>query len=323
MGKILIPTVRVLKDFNKLLLFVKELSSGSNFPDKEAVFRAASSLSIGDKKGHHDTLNFLVTFGFVSETKNKCQITPLGDKFLQFNPKRYIETTNDQKKFILNLFIHNKKTKALLSEILQVYGSSTTTHLIIDPRDPLLSQDQLSLLDVFRWLELFKSENLTFQITPEHVKTLAKIKNNEMSLKQLNLIMSEELKYSKKAEEHALEFEQKRLRKLGKAAHANLVRIVSEENVMLGYDLISFDGSRGSVKYDRFIEVKCSKGNKIRFFWTLNELKVAQKLKKKYWIYFFSNTHKQKVPIIFNNPAQTFRPPKYKVISSEFIVEEI
>ena len=73
---------------------------------------------------------------------------------------------------------------------------------------------------------------------------------------------------------------------LGHAVEAHCVRRISNVRVNAGYDIESFDGPSPPVAYDRFIEVKGAKSDKLRFFWSDNEIKVAKKLGKRYWIYF-------------------------------------
>ena len=67
---------------------------------------------------------------------------------------------------------------------------------------------------------------------------------------------------------------------------AKLVQKVSELDVGAGYDIISFDRQNDKLIPDRFIEVKGSRGNNVKFYWTRNEIEKAKVLGQKYWIYF-------------------------------------
>jgi hypothetical protein len=59
-----------------------------------------------------------------------------------------------------------------------------------------------------------------------------------------------------------------------------------------------------------FIEAKGSRGADLRFFWSENEMKVAEELGPRYWIYFQggidknSGTARNRV-LLFQNPLET------------------
>jgi hypothetical protein len=88
------------------------------------------------------------------------------------------------------------------------------------------------------------------------------------------------------AEELVLRFEQGRLRGAGCEVEAHCVRRVSKLKVDAGYDIESFHAASMGLHYDRFIEVKGSRGADVRFIWSDNEMKAANRLRDRYWIYF-------------------------------------
>jgi hypothetical protein len=68
----------------------------------------------------------------------------------------------------------------------------------------------------------------------------------------------------------------------GRPDLAQLVRRVSQDDVGLGYDVLSYD-DRGVKKH---IEVKATLGVGNAFELTANEWRVAKRLRSSYWIYF-------------------------------------
>ena len=101
--------------------------------------------------------------------------------------------------------------------------------------------------------------------------------------------LSETLREARKlgalAEEAVVEYERTRLRKLGLVVEASLVRRISQLNAAAGYDIESFDQKRTVLEYDRLIEVKASQGKRVRFYWTRNEYKAAERYRDQgHWI---------------------------------------
>lgn len=102
------------------------------------------------------------------------------------------------------------------------------------------------------------------------------------------------------AEEWVVSYEKRRL-----ASHPLLKQIqrISDQNVAAGYDIVSFSNST-ILHHDLFIEVKSYSGQK-RFFWSRNEIEVAEKLGEKYCLYLVDLNkldHLDYVPQIIRGP---------------------
>ena len=48
-----------------------------------------------------------------------------------------------------------------------------------------------------------------------------------------------------------------------------------------------YDKNSKLIEYDKLIEVKTTRSSSPRFFWSSNEIKVAQREGEKYWIYLW------------------------------------
>lgn len=106
-----------------------------------------------------------------------------------------------------------------------------------------------------------------------------------MEESMLEEILLFQKKIAREAEDFIVEWEKQRLDFQGDSHLKNLVRRVSSENVLLGYDVASVEGGRDGDE-DRFIEVKSSCGTNVSFYWTTNEMNCAKRLGENYWLYF-------------------------------------
>jgi len=100
------------------------------------------------------------------------------------------------------------------------------------------------------------------------------------TLDQLKRQQELQEKLGEEAEDFVLGYEQRRL-----ASHTGVqrIRVISENWVSAGYDIESFEND-DSIFYDRFIEVKSYSGS-VSFYWSRNEIDVAQSLSDKYFLY--------------------------------------
>ena len=121
------------------------------------------------------------------------------------------------------------------------------------------------------------SERLKRGITSLARKNIA---NPPTSQEDLERRLAEQAERGKEAEEFVLAFERERL-----VSHpwVDMVVRLSEDNVSVGYDILSFEDST-STRLNRFIEVKSYSGQK-RFHWSNNETNTAKKYPREYCIY--------------------------------------
>ncbi len=102
----------------------------------------------------------------------------------------------------------------------------------------------------------------------------------KMTLEQLMEQHKRQEEQGRKAEEFVLGYEKRRLLW---SDNSNLVKQISDFDVSAGYDIVSFD-SPDSTRYDRFIEVKSYSSTQV-FFWSSNEMRIAQEMKERYYLY--------------------------------------
>lgn len=138
---------------------------------------------------------------------------------------------------------------------------------------------------------------------------------NDNNLERLLNRQAKQAESGKKAEEFVLAYE-KSLR----SGHANSqnIKIISEMDVEAGYDILSYQADESKI-LDKHIEVKSYSREK-RFFWSRNEMKVAQEKRDGYFLYLVNRdemhleTYK---PDIIQNPYQNVKESENWVSNCE------
>jgi len=126
----------------------------------------------------------------------------------------------------------------------------------------------------------------------------SKIRRNPQSDIQLSLDKKEEL--GRIAEDFILNFERKSM-----VLHSNNsnIRKISDEDCGAGFDILSYQ-TVTSILLDKYIEVKSYSGEPY-FYWSINEVKVAEKERSNYFLYLVNRDKiddENYLPIIIQNP---------------------
>lgn len=149
----------------------------------------------------------------------------------------------------------------------------------------LYSQGYSGLLSVLIHLDLIKVEADGYKLNNSFdaiKKVIAK------TPEQLQKELDDQVQRGNEAEELVLSNELNRLKTHKKI---NDIKRVSTENVMLGYDIESFQSTK-SEEIDKFIEVKSYVGSE-RFFWSINEIKSAQNKGDSYFLVIVDSENKK------------------------------
>jgi hypothetical protein len=129
----------------------------------------------------------------------------------------------------------------------------------------------------------------------------SRIKNNPQSNIQVSLDKKEEL--GRIAEEFVVNFERKCM---AKHPNNNIIRMISDEDCGAGYDILSYQ-TESSIFLDKYIEVKSYSGEPY-FYWSINEVKVAEKEKNNYFLYLVNRdkmSNEGYSPIMIQNPYKS------------------
>ncbi len=126
------------------------------------------------------------------------------------------------------------------------------------------------------------------------------------------------------AERLALEHEKKRLKANALPELAELVQQISTVDWSAGYDIKSFVGTKEDPSSNLLIEVKGTRREDLRFVWSQNERRVADKEKERYYIYGYTNVDLESGqafgPIKIQNPAYTLGDLGYSMFPLDVLV---
>jgi len=133
------------------------------------------------------------------------------------------------------------------------------------------------------------------------------------SITQLKKDLERKEEVGKEAEMFVLQFENQRL-----INHPRIssIKRISEEFVNAGYDIESFNDIE-TIIIDRFIEVK-SYSDVVSFFWTKTEVKIAQTLGDKYFLYLVDRLQMN----VSGYKPKVFQNPYEKIFENEFWKKE-
>jgi len=128
------------------------------------------------------------------------------------------------------------------------------------------------------------------------------------------------------AENLALEYEKARLIKNALPDLAPLVIQISKVDRSAGYDILSFIGTGENPDASIFIEVKGTRANDLRFIWSYNERKVAEKEAERYWVYGYINvdldSQKADGPITIKDPHSSLADLGYSMVPLDLCVSK-
>lgn len=234
---------------------------------------------------------------------------------------------------IINSSENEKKIKGLLIEAIISKLKKTDllqSFILLDSFKYDISNDGIVLRNHMIPLEFSGLRNLFFELGlfSKHVSpTLIKINENykDYFINQIALWIKEQVlrdipssalsyeqflqlqeiknEYGTEAEKFVLEYEQTRL-----ISHPDRekIKIISNIDVGAGFDIISFNDESSRI-YDRFIEVK-SYSDDIQFYWSRNEVRVAEIKKEHYFLYLVNRNQLEDdgySPTIIQNPYHT------------------
>lgn len=141
---------------------------------------------------------------------------------------------------------------------------------------------------------------------------------NKISETEFDTIIEEQKKLGMRGEQIVLQYEKDYLIKNGRADLASNIRHISKQSVSEGYDIVSYDLDGNN----KFIEVKTSTKLTSNFYITDNELKTAENLKHKYWIYrvILKNNNEFKI-VRMQNPSKKIEDNEWKLEALSYLVK--
>jgi len=302
---------------------------------KEAVVSLCEGTVIDNRfPDHEESIEYALRVGFLSIDGQNITVTDGGRKFLLMNPGNRYYLTDDQKRFLVRTCYlqgpFREESRYVLSAFKPAFGKGTyswtsSEEPALEGREYFLEQlCELSLLK-----RTATASGTSYEVGIDFVETISEFltEGRGFTEEQFLEYLKEKKEVGDVAEKLALAWESLRLESRGHIVEASSVRSISKLKSDAGYDIESFNGSSLGIKYDRFIEVKGSKGAQVRFIWSDNEINKAKNLHDSYWIYFQggidvqSKTAKNEI-LAFQNLAETIlNSANFKQTPSGLIIE--
>lgn len=327
-----LPDTSMLNFFNKVLISLSELTPDMDSCTTSSLINHCKSFTLGGTWGDYSSiLKHCRHCGLISMKGKTVLLSVLGQRFLSANRERYFEITESQKQLLTEKVIFKGAWSPYARELFKHFSANPHNSLYeLSIIDNPLTINQNVIVHFFKHLGILNENNSLIWVEGKYSQLVYELTadGKAISEQQLEQLLMENRKLGVKAEMQVVEFERNRLLKMGKKIQADLVKRISPFNAAAGYDIESFDGTNDDIFPNRFIEVKATTGNEIRFYWTVNERRVAKIKKNQYWIYMITNfkesNPQESSTIIIQNPDYVIpRHNSFIIEVNKYFISEI
>jgi len=327
-----LPDSGMLNFFNKVLIALSDLTPDGSPCSIESLIDQCGIVSFGGQRAEYSSVIDHCHHCGLLQLKNKhVRMSTLGQKFLDANRDRYFEITEAQKQLIVERILFKGAWHSRARELFLLFSfNQTKSKYELSTIDNILTKANLATVHFLKSLGVIEELEYIIQVETKYSELVYVLTADSKTIteQQLEKIWMENRKLGAQAENAVVLFEQERLKKLGKHAQASLVRRISTANAAAGYDIESFDGSSDDIFPNRFIEVKATHGDEIRFYWSQNEMSVAKKKGESYWIYMMTKFREDRpnecIPIMIRDPEESIKKNNYLTIEAHsFLIREI
>ena len=303
-----------IAELNRVLFTAKSLSVEDEQVAVESLIKHCQDIAIESRMPDHAiTVDFSVEMGLMKLASEKnVLISDEGRAFLEFNPDELYDLSDMQKQYLLRSFFLDGKFRSQVRACFRCFIASKKRGTFFwSFVDGIPFGENAWIVNHLEQLGVLEEVEEGYVVRNEYLNTITTFINEPKGFTEEQMLewLQEKKKLGDVAENLILSFERDRLKSLGFQVESKCVRPVGKLRTDAGYDIESFDGKSPNMLFDRFIEVKGSVQPKLRFVWSSNEMKVAEKLKDKYWIYYqggIDDTGKSKYkPILLQDPFHT------------------
>jgi hypothetical protein len=320
-----------LNEINRLLVSLRELRPAlTAVPQSKLRDHLSSRLFLRENPDFEPVIDFALRLGLISRSKRGISITKHGAELLSHNPEEFYELRPIQRTMLVRSCYLDGPFRREIKRFAKKFSRDDESgHIIWSSLDSEPMEEEEWLADHLIQLGVVLQNGDTLFVTDEYKATFLQLNDEggDYTEEQLKQSLQEKLLLAEIAEMYVFRYEQERLRKMGHAAEAACVRLISKIRVNAGYDINSYNGASKALAPDRFIEVKGSGQRSVRFIWSPNEMKKAALLKDSYWIYFVgeidrTNRLVKREPVMIQNPQeQLAKDSRFRTQSSNVLVE--
>lgn len=322
-----------LYDINRVLGAARQLAEGASSPRPvpiSAIVRLCRDTVVGGMLPDHErTVEFSARLGLLRIDDEAVTLLDAGHDFLALNPDGYVELTEAQKSLLARTRYLDGCFAAEARRALQSFSRDDEAGRLV------WSELDDAPLDADPWLMAHLCQLQVLRRSPDGYETCSGWMQAIRTLldgptglteERLRQMLVEKQQVGEIGEELALLFEKERLRSIGRIVESQCVRRISSLRVDAGYDIESFDGASTVDVFDRFIEVKSARGVDVRFFWSENEMRTAERLGDRYWIYFIggidqATRRSSASPVLFKDPLKSIIcDPSFSKLSQGLLV---
>lgn len=227
----------------------------------------------------NETLSFLIATNVVKQNMD------------QLKPSKHFRVESDsfdefRRSFLPFLFTENTNVSNELARfLLNFHKHDSEISFRPTPREKIAFSDTRNLLFELEFIVL-SPDGRDYLANPKHWNLFSKSSTSKVfSYEAFKKAQLQREKIGLKAELAVIKYEIIRL--TGLLIKDSEIEHTSLRNVMAGYDIRSFEETldNKNERVERFIEVKAVPINDYNFYWSKNEIEVAQKLGEKYYLY--------------------------------------
>lgn len=324
--------IEQIAELNRVLLVARALAQTTSNILVEDLINGCKGVAIEARMPDHEqSIAFSVQVGLLQRVKrNTVLVTSLGFDFLELNPKRGYDLSNRQKQYLIRSLFFDGAIKKQVRECLTafVFSEKKKTYWW-SALDGTPFGDNTWIVVYMEQLGLLRQKDNDYLVTSSYIQSVSDFIHEPKGYTEEQLLgwLEEKKKLGDAAEKLILDFERSRLKNLGHVVESKCIKPVGKLNTSAGYDIESFNAKAKGMQFDRFIEVKGSGNPKLRFVWTQNEMKVAEKLRDRYWIYYQGGINKSTgksafKPIMIQNPFENLpKDSRYVQVANGMVVE--
>ena len=307
-GKIGMSNRRTIPVYELRALCMQYAGVSARFPNPEAGLHLLSALELASVRDTYVTFN-----------DRGSELTTLSSSPSELN--------RDQREVLLGHLAMNPAWRKRLLKVVRMFRKDSEGNLATF--DMRRSRDATSEVCLVLLQHLGVVEGidggLVLRIETLQPTDLVITPHLAISPKEYASLLEKRQQVGEAAERYAVEWEKARLKAIGSASLEPYVVRVSEQDIGLGYDILSVEGGEQGDE-ERFIEVKGTGSNSVAFHLSQNELETGRTLGNRYWLYFIPRASGlpdvRPSPYLFQNP---FREPVelFRMLPEEFLVSLI